>query len=88
MIIKDYNRISKIEYECNSEEMSIRKLDSYLAGAMIGNKARLRQQINLFEPLWYMKLKMNEKTGYKYLITETHIIVPHNQVQYFFTYKT
>ena len=83
----NYNKIFNIEYDCSSKEMSLRKFDSYIAGAMIGNKKNIRVQLKIFEPIWFERLEMSESTKYKYQITETHIIIHHNQVQHFFTYK-
>ncbi len=67
--------------------MTARKFDSYIAGAKIANKTLIKQQIKLFLPEWYERLKMEESASYKYQITETHLIIPHNSTQYFFTYK-
>mgnify|MGYP003112962154 CR=1 FL=1 len=83
----NYNKIFKIDYECNSAQMTLRKFDSYIAGAKIGNKTVIKQQIKLFLPEWYERLNMEEKTCYKYQMTETHLIIPHNSTQYFFNYK-
>ena len=83
----NYNKIFKIAYECNSAQMTSRKFESYIAGAKIGNKSIIKQQIKLFLPEWFNRLEMQEKTSFKFQITETHIIIPHNSTQYFFNYK-
>jgi len=83
----NYNKIFKIAYECNSAQMTARKFESYIAGAKIGNKSIIKQQIKLFLPEWFSRLEMQEKTSYKFQITETHIIIPHNSTQYFFHYQ-
>ena len=84
----NYNKIYQLEYECNCTQMSNRKWESYMADAKKGNVAKINKLVKLFEPGMYEKLALDFYNPYTYYRTDTHLIVVHSSIEYFFKYKT
>jgi len=79
-----YNNIKSITYYSSCLSLSDYEWKKLMKGSKRADKKKVNRLIRLHCPSLYRTLELSYYNPYNYLRTDTHIIVVHSSIEYFF----
>lgn len=77
-------QVKNIQYETCCTCIDINTWEELMNGAARANKREINRLVKKYEPAFYDMLALNFYNPYTYYRTETHFIVVHSAIEYFF----
>ena len=84
----NYDKIILQELRCSCAQISKRKWEELMKGAVRANKQKIHQLLRRDMPEFYEHLALHAYNPYHYFRTKKHIIVVHSAIEYFISYHS